>query len=153
MEHTNAKFRLIEYRFPTFSFNAPKPYSEEEKEVSIQLKFTPQGLYIPASRLFKVIVDVQISANGESQIQIRCEATFEFERELNDLPDYFYANSIAIVYPYIRAFCSLITTQSNNTGIILPVLNLMGLGEELKQNTTVQENDTDNQIIPGSSLC
>ena len=147
MEHTNAAFRLLSYRFPTFTFDITKqPDSTEEGDVAIRLGFVPRGFYSQAARLFKLVVDVEVLVNEVPLCKICCEAIFEFVSELKkeDLPDYFYPNSIAIVYPYIRAFCSLMTTQSNNTGIILPVLNLTSFGEKLKRNTILQEDDTDN---------
>lgn len=55
----------------------------------------------------------------------------------NEIPDYFYANSLAIIFPYIRAFVSTITLQSNMHPIVLPTVNLMGLSEKLKRNTDV----------------
>ena len=139
MEQTNATFQLVEYRFPTFTFNSTISTTVENKENTLRLELSASGIYTPVSRLFTVRIDLQLSSNEESVIQLRSEATFRFTSETAELPEYFYANSIAIVYPYIRAFCSLMTTQSNNTPIILPVLNLTQLGEELKQNTTILE--------------
>lgn len=55
----------------------------------------------------------------------------------NEIPNYFYANSLAIIFPYIRAFVSTITLQSNMHPIVLPTVNLMGLSEKLKRNTDV----------------
>ena len=139
MEQTNATFQLVEYHFPTFTFNSTASTTVESKEDSLRLGLSASGDYTPVLCLFTVRIDLQLSSNEESVIQLRCEATFRFTSELAAIPEYFYANSIAIVYPYIRTFCSLMTTQSNNTHIILPVLNLTKLGEELKQNTTILE--------------
>lgn len=48
----------------------------------------------------------------------------------------FYANSIAIVFPYIRAFISTVTLQANLVSpILLPTMNLTSLGERLMNNT------------------
>lgn len=52
------------------------------------------------------------------------------------MPSYFYRNSIAIVFPYIRAFISTVTLQANIPPIILPTMNLTSLEIPLKQNTT-----------------
>lgn len=38
---------------------------------------------------------------------------FESARTLEDIPDYFYANSIAILFPYVRAFVSTVSLQAN----------------------------------------
>lgn len=149
MEYTNAKFRLAEYRFPSFSFDASKPYDLGSE---MGLIFDPRGMYHFKTCRFELVIDVQIVANECPISRICCEAVFEFERGLTEIPDYFYANSIAIIYPYIRAFCSLVTTQSNNTGIILPVLNLTSLGQTLKENTEIKEDDTNNQAISSGSL-
>ena len=152
MNPTTATFQLVEYSFPEFTFKAVS-HTESDKTVIPSVSFAARGIYSPDSRRFKVIVDMKISTDNEANLlQILCEATFEFGRELDSIPDYFYSNSIAIIYPYVRAFCSLITTQSNNVGIILPVLNLTTLGEKLRQNTTLQDNDTENHIVSGSSL-
>ena len=56
--------------------------------------------------------------------------------EFNDIPGFFYPNSIAILFPYIRAFVSTLTLQANVTPIVLPTLNLTNLQEKLKKNTT-----------------
>lgn len=152
MNPTTATFQLVEYSFPEFTFRAVS-HTESDKTVIPSVSFAARGIYSPDSRRFKVIVDMKISTDNEADLlKILCEATFKFGQELDSIPDYFYSNSIAIIYPYVRAFCSLITTQSNNVGIILPVLNLTTLGEKLKQNTTVQDNDTENHIVSGSSL-
>lgn len=56
-----------------------------------------------------------------------------------DIPEYFYPNSLAIVFPYVRAFVSTITLQANVQPVVLPTINLMGITEELKEQTTVIE--------------
>lgn len=38
---------------------------------------------------------------------------------LDDIPEYFYANSIAILFPYIRVFVSTVTLQANIKPIVL----------------------------------
>lgn len=55
--------------------------------------------------------------------------------ELKDIPDFFYANSIAIIFPYIRAFVSTLTLQANIPPIVLPTLNLSQLRTILRDNT------------------
>ena len=59
--------------------------------------------------------------------------------QIADIPEYFYPNSLAIVFPYVRAFVSTITLQANMQPVVLPTINLMGLTEELKEKTTVIE--------------
>ena len=47
----------------------------------------------------------------------------------------FYKNSLAIIFPYIRAFISTLTLQSNAGLIILPTLNLTHLEKPFRENT------------------
>ena len=62
-----------------------------------------------------------------------CEKNTSFK----DIPDFFNANSIAIVYPFIRAFVSTITLQAGLRLLVLPILNLNSLSATLKEQTTV----------------
>ncbi len=70
-------------------------------------------------------------------IKIIVEATFNFPESpgFADLSPYFYQNSIAIIFPYIRAFATALTAMANVNPIILPTMNLSSLEEPLKQNT------------------
>lgn len=71
-------------------------------------------------------------------MRINCKGLFEFKNveTIEDIPDFFYKNSIAILFPYVRAYISLVTTQANVPGIILPTYNLSNLEEKLRNNTT-----------------
>lgn len=69
-------------------------------------------------------------------------ASFQFSEDvidIEDIPTYFYANSIAIVFPYLRAFISSLTIQANLKPMILPTMNLTSLSSPLKENVTVIE--------------
>ena len=74
-------------------------------------------------------------------VGVSCVASFSFENvhELSDIPDYFYPNSIAILFPYIRAFVSTMSLQANIQPILLPTVNLIGLTDDLKNNTKVSD--------------
>lgn len=70
---------------------------------------------------------------------VRLFFTFEDNISKNDIPDYFYPNSFAIIFPYIRAFVSTISLQANVQPVVLPTINLMGLTDSLKNKTEVIE--------------
>lgn len=48
-------------------------------------------------------------------IKVHCSAVFNFgcSIKFEEIPSYFYANSIAIIFPYVRAFISTVTLQAN----------------------------------------
>lgn len=52
-----------------------------------------------------------------------------------ELSNYFYVNAPAIIFPYIRAYVASVSALSGLSPINLPVMNLTGLGEELKKKT------------------
>ena len=70
-------------------------------------------------------------------MEVHCVAEYSFQKEIEfaDIPPYFYSNSIAILFPYVRAFISNLSLQANFPPMILPTMNLSDLGEELKAHT------------------
>ena len=103
--------------------------------------FTPSGTYFPESGIYmtKLIFEAKSPTNGEPIVRVECDATFEFGEPLpfENLPNYFFANSSAIIYPYIRAFISTLTLQANYPPFVLPTLNVSSLGKELRNNTNL----------------
>ena len=86
-------------------------------------------------------VKVECKNTGTEVINVSCVALFSFGSPVTvaEIPEFFYPNSLAIVFPYIRAFVSTISLQANVTPVVLPTVNLMGLTEDLKKQTTVIE--------------
>ena len=64
-------------------------------------------------------------------------ADFYFEKGIEEkqLNNYFYINAPAILFPYIRAYITTLTSLSGLKPIILPTLNLIGLGKDLADHT------------------
>lgn len=81
------------------------------------------------------------SYSGENKdyfCKLTCHAEFAFKNVSNkdSIPDYFYANGAAILFPYLRAFVSLLTTQANFCEpVILPLLNFSGIMKTVKEET------------------
>lgn len=108
----------------------------------LQIAFNPSGVFDTQNSLYKLLLEIVVLTGEENNehpiVDVTCEAEFQFSQkiELNDIPGFFYPNSIAILFPYIRAFVSTLTLQANVTPIVLPTLNLTNLQEKLKKNTT-----------------
>ena len=103
------------------------------------MDFNPSGLIFVAERKFQLDLTfiAQTEATDKEEV-IHCELTAYFSFNVDGeflVPDYFYRNSIAIVYPYLRAFISVLTSQAQVKHLILPVLNLSSLEKKLKDNT------------------
>jgi len=132
-EAKKASFSFKTFKVPSFSYN-----SSQKKESELKLDFNPKGLYNKRSGVYQLTVEFTgIEEGGNSIIKVVSQAVFEFSKELDakDIPDYFYSNSIAIVFPYIRAFISNLTLQANTGVIMLGLLNFTRMGDLLKSQT------------------
>lgn len=133
-----AAFKLDTYRFTKASLN----FNIQEK-AELDVSFNPKGLFNDKEACYNLYFDVTIEykKTNTKVIEVSCEASFSFAESLsiNDIPDFFYPNSLAIIFPYIRAFVSTLSLQANVRPIVLPTINLSGLKQELKNNTKVIE--------------
>ena len=107
----------------------------------MQINFKPFGLFKQSeSESFYELKIVFTAADKDSQkhmVEIECNAIFKFSTkiEFSEIPSYFYNNSIAIIFPYIRAFISTVTLQANYQPLVLPTMNLSSLADPLRENT------------------
>ncbi|QPH38683.1 protein-export chaperone SecB [Pedobacter endophyticus] len=135
----SASFQLRDYQFIKVDLN-----NSSIKNNDINISFDVAGIYFPQKNNYELTFKSSARSEGEemSFISVTCLANFSFDNvgSLEEIPDYFYQNAIAIVFPYLRAFISLITTQANVRPVILPTLNLSQLTTPLKGNTTTQSN-------------
>ena len=130
-----AAFSLENYQFDKVNIDL-----ENHKSKDLNLSFDTKGIFNKKTKKFELIFQVTVKQYGNDNpfVEIRCKGLFTFENvsKIDDVPDFFYRNSIAILFPYVRTYLSLVTTQANVPGIILPTLNLSGLEGELRRNTT-----------------
>lgn len=131
-------FSLEGYRFTRalLDFNI----SEGAK---FELDFVPSGVYDPKKRQYLLSFDTIIKSieQNKNVIEVSCEAVYEFKEEvdLDQIPEHFYPNSLAIIFPYIRAFVSTLSLQANIHPVVLPTVNMMGLTSDLKNATRIKE--------------
>ncbi len=139
-----AAFSLKDYRFDKVSMDFSGIVNPK-----IRLSIEPFGMFDPKNKSFVLTfifnAFTKVNGMGESAaernlVSVRCVADFEFQNieKIEDIPSYFYSNSIAILFPYVRAFVSTVTLQANISPMMLPTMNLSSLQEELKKNTKVQ---------------
>ncbi len=130
-----AAFQIINYQFDRVRIDLNNHTSND-----LSLDFTTNGIFDSKESTFELSFAVKVSNNvpENSFVEISCKGSFSFENvsTFGEIPDFFYRNSIAILFPYVRAYLSLVTTQANVPGIILPTLNLSNLETELRNNTS-----------------
>lgn len=134
----NVAFKFDSYKFPKASINFETNLSSE-----LSIQFSPKGIFYPRDSKYELSFDVTINSEDthEEVVAISATAYFSFlnTSSISDIPDYFYPNSLAIVFPYIRAFISTLSLQANIRPIILPTINLIGITKDLKERTEVAE--------------
>lgn len=129
------------FSLEVYSFNKVNLDFDENTKNELQINFRPSGLFrqteLDSLYELKIIFSAADKDSQKNMVEIECNATFRFATriEFNDIPSYFYANSIAILFPYIRAFISTVTLQANFPPFVLPTMNLSSLATPLRENT------------------
>lgn len=139
MENTKrASFSLEKYYFSEVYIDMNHRTSEE-----LFVDFSPSGEFIESEKKYTLsFIFSAFSSDEEGTtpfLQVKCIGVFNFKdvNSIDDVPEFFYRNSIAILFPYIRAYTSMVTNQANFFQIMLPTLNLTSLEKPLKENTKV----------------
>lgn len=125
------------------SFRITKSYlemNESKEEQTYSINFKPKGIINKENSKFELELGVLIEEpNNNFKAEITAIGIYSFDIELQDenLDKFFYQNATAILFPYIRAYITTLTSLSGISPVILPTLNLSKLGPELKKNTTI----------------
>ncbi len=125
-----------------YSFNRVNINFDANTRDELQIEFRPSGLFkqSESESLYelKIVFTAADKDKQKHMVEIECNATFKFASkiEFNEIPSYFYSNSIAIIFPYIRAFISTVTLQANYQPLVLPTMNLSSLADPLRENTS-----------------
>ncbi len=135
-----ATFSFKKYSVDNFTFDSKSIVDE-----NISIKIDPSGVFNTNDRIF--FLKFEFYAFGKelgvdkSFVTCTMNAEFVFSEKIKvveDIPSYFFANSIAIVFPYLRSFISSLTVQANLKPFILPTMNLTSLSVPLKENVVVE---------------
>ena len=138
MNNKEVAFRLDNYKFTKATLNFDIP-----KDAEFVISFKPSGKFKEEEGTYALSFDTIVNCKETDTIivEVSCIAQFSFKDKIKfeEIPDFFYPNSLAILFPYIRAFVSTLSLQANSSPMILPTVNLMGLTEKLRDNTSVVE--------------
>lgn len=130
-----ASFSLYSYYFSNIKFKLENNHDSE----NLRISFAPTGEFTEKDSVFNLKFTFKARQENEATpfIVIECIALFKFSGNIifEEIPDYFYVNSIAILFPYIRAFISTITLQANVSPLVLPTMNLVGLADQLRKKS------------------
>jgi preprotein translocase subunit SecB len=134
---TSAAFSFLSHQVNKFSYTNPLT-----DESNVDIEFQLSGILKNAENIYILTIEFNATYGDDSKVfsNIVSEGVFTFAEpvQIDTIPDYFYANSIAILFPYLRAFITTLTAVANIKPLILPTLNLGSLAKPLKDNTTSQ---------------
>ena len=110
---------------------------------TISLSCNTTGVYSQNVGVYELcfICDAIVESKATPVVHVSCKAQFKFKDVVafNNLPTFFFSNSIAILFPYVRAMVSTLTLQANIPPIVLPTMNLTSLSQQLQSSTTIVE--------------
>ena len=96
-----ASFSIQNYLFDQVQINL-----ESFQEENLKIDFTPKGVYDNEKRVFELVfvVSIENSSNENPFLKIRCRGFFLFENvnSFEEIPDFFYINSITILFSVDR---------------------------------------------------
>jgi len=143
-EVKKAAFGFKDYEVSEFAFKRPPNTNND----SFSIGFAPTGEYNNSDSTFIMTLGFNASYEMEDGgksidvINLILKATFTFDEgtSIDEIPDYFYRNSLGIIYPYLRAFVSTLTFQANlKPPMILPIFNLTELEKPFRESVTLIE--------------
>lgn len=128
-----AKFRLKDYKITQSHFNINPENISATDNMAIEIK--RENLLNESESLFKLDMSVNMSdEKGNINISTKIEGLFEFDSDLDETQknNFFDINAPAILYPYVRAYISSLTSLSGFNHIILPTINFAARSEKNK---------------------
>lgn len=74
---------------------------------------------------YEIILDTRVADDMDKlSVSVKCMAIFETAQENKELIE---RNAIAIMFPYVRSYISILTTQPGMTPIVLPAMNVVAM--------------------------
>ena len=135
MEAQKAAFSFESFKVPKFSYNEGNQIGSE-----VRLSFDPSGKFNSSTGEFELtLLFVTNNATDLEKVifELTSIAVFKFSSPIKfeEIPSFFYKNAIAIMFPYVRAFISTLTLQSNTKLLKLGLMNLTNLENPLIEHT------------------
>lgn len=133
---TKARFRLVKYLVKEASIKQTGKNIGEDVEFGIE----PDGSFNKEDNKFFLTLKVIVKDYEKNlELEMSIEGVFEYEADdMKELARFIGINAPAILFPYIRAYISNITALGGMSPIILPTLNVEGVGKKLVKKLNIQ---------------
>lgn len=105
-----------------------KDESMDGLELGVQVE---HSLRKESDGVFEVLLETTVSDKDEKVfVNVKGRAVFSTQQENMDILE---KNTIAIMFPYIRSYISIITTQPGMNPIVLPAMNIVAMVNDQKK--------------------
>ncbi|SRR5690554_3409794 len=124
MSEQIAKFRFLNYQIHESSIRIS---DAESVGKDLQIDIKKSNKEEEKENIYNLFFEITISDKlGSLNIFLNIEGKFEFNKDLTDSEkdSFFNINAPAILFPYVRAYISTLTSLSGINPIILPTINL-----------------------------
>lgn len=92
--------------------------------IELGLKVEHQVLEVEED-IYEIVLNTSVMDEEERLfVNVKTKAVFQTEQENRDMIE---KNTIAIMFPYVRSYVSLITTQPGMSPIVLPAMNIIAM--------------------------
>lgn len=123
MEKETAIFRFLDYRIIKSLIELHPENGETSSKLSVSLG-VPENIDISGNNItYPMNVSIQ-DENNVLNIEVNIVGNFEIDKDTEDLQSFIEINAPAILFPYIRAHITTITSLSGIKPVILPTLNM-----------------------------
>ena len=110
------KIEIIESTF------RKKDVSLEGLELSVQVEHSVKDIEEDG---YEILLNTSVSDENENiYVNVKGRAIFRTQQRNMDILE---KNTIAIMFPYIRSYISIITTQPGMAPIVLPAMNIIAM--------------------------
>lgn len=130
-----ARFQFVKYLIDQCSVNFTGKKLSKEMEFAIN----PEGIFNKEEKTFELILNLVINDKEHNlDLSIRIHGYFTYDgSNMDEVRSFIGINSPAILFPYIRAYVSNITALGGMPPVIMPTLNLKGVGEQLAKDLII----------------
>lgn len=117
----------------------------EEFKADVQFKMAPsfkKSIEILDEKNFNVTLGCKIESNEDEPFPFDMKVVIEGHFYISNVEgneQLINENSLAILFPYLRATISMITSSANINALILPTINIINLFKQL-ENEELEEN-------------
>lgn len=130
-------FQFVEHIIRKSIFLKNSGNSKSKYDINI----LPSGIINVEKNEFQLSLEVVLSnKKEESLINVDIVGLFKYSGELEEVKNFLYLNAPAILFPYLRAYISALTSLSGSETFTLPTMNLVGLRSELESKVQILDS-------------